>query len=158
MDVEAVLEELQARERIRMVVQQYADGVDRHDVAQVEACFTDDAVFVYYGEEVRGVETIARLVCLGATGRFRAGKHVMGMPAVTLTPDFAAVETYAVVYLAEEPADGARVLLRGIAYHDTFVGNGADWRIARRVHDPQWMTEGVSSPPLRMTDAAPGRN
>jgi uncharacterized protein (TIGR02246 family) len=136
-------------EAIAQVLARYGRGLDDRDFDAVADCFTPDAQATFSGVELApGRDAIIAHV-RGLTA-LAASTHLFGLPVIELAADgeSAFVETTAVAHLVVDASVGP-VRTRGLRYQDTFVrvhghlhgGRGPAWRIRRRIHRVDWMTE-----------------
>ena len=132
------------------LVSRYAAAVDRRDIEQVVACFTDDAHVEFDGgaEVVDGrpaleafFEAAFRRPRMGTTG---ASTHLMSNVLVDVDGDLAHAETQAVAYLASDSRQ--TVIVRGLRYSDDCVRGDDGWRVRRRVHRALWQAEIPGAP------------
>jgi ketosteroid isomerase-like protein len=128
------------RSDIEQLLASYAHAVDRRDFAAVAACFTPDATAQYSGMELGpGVDAI--ISHISGVERFPASQHIFAPPLVHVDGDAATASSHAVSHLVVPGEAGDTLLSRGLVYDDRLVRTPTGWRIARRVHRPQWSTE-----------------
>ncbi|HEV7680363.1 MAG TPA: nuclear transport factor 2 family protein [Candidatus Dormibacteraeota bacterium] len=113
----AAIEELKAR---------YFRFVDTKRWDDLALCFTEDASLAAGGNDARGREAIIALV-----RRFLddgRSVHQGHMPEITFDSDDSASGVWAMFDLVERPGEGVRA---GFGhYHETYVRDGEQWRIA----------------------------
>lgn len=125
----------------------YFQGIDRGDLDQVRACFTEDVEAVYGGgSTLRGRDAL--IEALLPSLRSRAGEqvkvsmHFMGNLAIEmLGSNEAETETYAIAFIVTASAPADRLLMRGLRYLDRLRREGDIWRISQRQHTLDWSTE-----------------
>ena len=134
-------------EAIAQVLARYGRGLDDRDFDAVAACFTADACATFSGVELApGRDAI--IAHVRGLSALAASTHLFGLPVIELAADgnSAEVETAAVAHLVVHPTAGP-VRTRGLRYRDTFVRvpgtTAGEWRIGRRIHRVDWMTESV---------------
>jgi 3-phenylpropionate/cinnamic acid dioxygenase small subunit len=124
------LRELSDRAAIHDLLMRYAHGVDRRDLAMVEACFAPDAAY----EGALGVGTIE--VALAALRermvRYQSTMHFLSNQLIELDGDAARCETYALVYHRLYADEGGQDFIVGVRYLDELARHGAGWWIVRR--------------------------
>lgn len=136
----AELRELVDRAAIRDVLDRYGRGLDRRDFDLVASCFTPDVISEYGGSALEpGRDAILRRI---RSHTRHATTHLMGNMTIDLRGDEASAQTTTIAVLVTGPTEAPRVLIRGLRYDDHLVRRDGGWRIDRRVHAVDWMTEG----------------
>ncbi len=145
-DLAARIRALEDRNEIQDVIVRYAHAIDEHDNDLLVSCFTDDAEASFAGVPagVGGRAIAAFLDSLMGTGPRVPSLHLFTNVVVALDGDQADVRSNAIVYNLR--TETARLHLRGISYHDTFVRTPTGWRIRKRVHSAAWEAAADSVP------------
>ena len=126
---------------IYAVLVDYADAIDRRDMARVGRCFAPDASAIYSGMSVgpgRGVivDFLTENLTSLASTHFVGNVQIDFASAASATSDSFVVATHVV-----DVAGVVRLRMRGLRYLDTLALADGQWRIANRVHVPVWATE-----------------
>jgi ketosteroid isomerase-like protein len=124
------LREIADRLALRELVDRYARIPDQRDFALVDRVFSDDAVLVGPGFELRGREQIRS----GMRGieRYAATLHAMHNHLVEIEGDHAEGETVCTASHLHE-VEGRKVKLDwGIRYRDRYRRERLGWRIVHR--------------------------
>jgi SnoaL-like domain len=128
------------REQIDAVLVRYFAGLDENRPDLVDSCFAPDARMYVDDVLIRGPGSALPESASGLSfSSVRATTHVMGQRSITVDGDSARVDTRAVAYLLAELAEGDRLLIRGLRYHDTFTRSAGAWLVAERRHQCDWM-------------------
>lgn len=123
----------------------YAHGVDRCDLALLRSVYTDDAIHDH-GTMFRGGPD-AFVAFIGKTMRGMVSHHFMGNRLFVIEGDQARGETYAVNshVIAPGTAD-AKDYIAGGRYLDHFRRTDAGWKIAHRSRVIDWSHERPHQP------------
>jgi hypothetical protein len=126
---------------IYAVLVDYADALDRRDVARAARCFAPDASAVYSGVSVGpGRAAIAEFLTRNLTSL--ASTHFVGNVRVDFATATSATSDSFVMATHVVNVDGVtRLRIRGLRYLDTFALLERRWSIVNRVHVPVWATE-----------------
>ena len=125
---------------IRGVVEKYMFALDRLSEELLVDLFTEGAELSYLGGELAmtgGAEFY--LAAKAAMRPFRATSHNVHSFLAVVDGDTATADFIAIATLFNETEQV--VCVRGIHYLDSLVKQPTGWRIARRVHTPQWQYE-----------------
>lgn len=125
-DLRALLD----RAAIHDLIMRYARGVDRRDLVQVAACFSEDAA--YEGSLGSGGIEVTLAALRERMPRYRTTMHFLTNPLVELAGDAATCETYALVYHRLETEDDTEDFIVGVRYLDDLARGSNGWRITRR--------------------------
>jgi hypothetical protein len=139
-----------SRLEILDLMNRYFMSIDRRDFARLRTCFTDDVIGIYEGVQVAGgLDAIMRFFTGSARFPFpleivnlRASTHFIGNHHAVVTGSSAETETYAIAYLIDEPPAGLRLRTRALRYIDELSLVDGAWKISRREHVLDWMSEG----------------
>ena len=127
-----------AKAACRELIMRYALARDQRAADAFVALFTEDAVLVVNGDEVRGHDQLrARLAPNSAAP---ATLHIMSTIVIDrLSPNRARGQSYVSVYALDEAgaADGAGRLAAVGEYRDQFQLTASGWKIARREFVPR---------------------
>lgn len=141
------------RQQIYDVLVRYAEGIDRRDFDAVATCFTWDAHASYGGRDVGpGVGPILELLRHGVESSL-ASTHLVGNLQIEVDGDRATSVSAAIAVHVVDRAEGTRVLIRGLRYHDRLKRVDGGWRIAERVHEQRWMADSAGE---LLTSGGPG--
>ncbi len=128
---EQALREIVDRQAITDVLIEYCTALDRMDLAQLGALFTEDCVVDYGPQEwlwSRGREALRK--SLARMWRWsRTSHHLSNVRIDFRGDDLALVQSY--VHAWHERDDGTTATILG-QYHDRFVREDERWRIAKR--------------------------
>jgi hypothetical protein len=127
------------RESIKDLPLRYAQGVDGRDWGQVRSCFADDAVAagILFQEPIGPyLEKLEASVAV-----YQRTMHVIANQLVDLTAgaDTAQIESYAVAFHIEDPAERRDNLEVGVVYRDTVVRTATGWLISARAVEAKWI-------------------
>jgi hypothetical protein len=127
------------REAIRQLPQDYAHGLDVRDWAAARAPFSDDC-YVKGSISENPIDPYFEALTPGVAV-YQATMHFMGNQYVSLEPgaDEGFVETYAVAYHMEDPANGRHDLVMAVRYCDTVARRDGVWKIVNRRAIPHWV-------------------
>jgi hypothetical protein len=125
-------------EELRSLLQRYARAADDRDIDALAALFHPDAE-VTGAHGTQGIDEW--LDSMRGPRTFPASMHVLGDPLITLEPgaDWAALDTYAVVYQLGDPESDGGDLTLGIRYLDGVERLSGRWVIRRRTARTLWM-------------------
>lgn len=132
---------------LRQLVEQYFHGVDHKDLAAVADCFASDCFFQINVEppvKLHGREAVRTMFSENAP--ILMSNHSVSHHTIQAEGNRLIGITYAVAHLLIKPADAKRILIRGLRYDDEYIREEGRWRIARRIHNPLWQTDAVSTP------------
>lgn len=141
------------RVALEAVMARYFQGIDRNNLAQVRACFTEDVKGTYANRgTVTGVDPMLAMLRSHfeamSGGAIRVCTHFMGTFNVdSLLSHAAETETYALAFLVragDKPGDPDYVAMRSLRYLDRWRrggDNGLGWQICERVHTLDWSTK-----------------
>ena len=142
--------ELLDRIAMQAVASRYFQGIDRNDLAQVRACFTEDVKGTYANRgTVVGVDAMLAMLRPHfenvEKGVIRVATHFMGTFNVDrLEGDSAETETYALAFLVRAgtaAADADHIAMRSLRYLDRWKRTTEGWKICERVHTLDWSTK-----------------
>ena len=146
-------QQLLDRVALEAVMARYFQGIDRNDLAQVRACFTEDVKGTYANRgTVTGVDPMLAMLRSHfeamENGTIRVCTHFMGTFNVDrIEADSAETETYALAFLVRagpNPGDPDFVAMRSLRYIDRWQrggNNGLGWQICERIHTLDWSTK-----------------
>jgi len=122
---------------VRNVIAMTAITQDARDWAGHAACFMPDAHYTHPKGEIVGTDDIvarskAALTPLDST------QHLVGSVHVVVEGDTAESTAYFVAQHVREAAEGGRLFVIAGTYRDSFVRDGATWRIAHRRQTYSW--------------------
>jgi len=126
---------------IYAVLVDYADAIDRRDMARVECCFAPDATATYSGMSVGpGRGEIVRFLTENLTSL--ASTHFVGNVQIDFaSASSATCDSFVMATHVVDSGGGTRLRIRGLRYLDTFAQLEGQWQIANRIHIPVWSTE-----------------
>jgi hypothetical protein len=124
---------------------------DARDWTTLGDCFTSDAVYVYPGGELAGVEAIVSRTRV-ALAPLDASQHLLGTILVTVAePDASAVTYFQAQHVRRGLAGGDLHIIAG-TYRDRLVFCDDDrWRVAHRTQEYTWRD---GNPEVTRRDAA----
>ena len=133
----AELREIADRLAIRALVDEYALGADRRDLARFAAVFLDTATLTGAEFRYEGVDQISTIP--EKLARYSRTLHVIANHVVALDGDTATGETYCVAHhlSADDGTERDRVMY--IRYHDAYVRTEGGWRITARRLEVEWV-------------------
>jgi ketosteroid isomerase-like protein len=149
--IEARLKRIEDRHAIYDVIVRYCRGVDRSDVALVEAAFHDDAIDNHFGVVLPFREAIGTLKSArngtGSTSK-TTSMHNIGNVLIELDGDVASCETYVTVVVRIPHEGGIIDWTHAGRYVDRFERRNGEWRIAHRtvVYDRERFDPSVPAP------------
>ena len=131
---------------LRALVDAYASGVDRRDVAGVTKLFAPDGRLVaHFYRQPGGSPTVrhghAEIEAAIDEGlrQYAATTHVVGGQTLDFdTRDTARGETTCLAHHVYERAGAPRLLVLAVRYGDTFVRQDGQWRFAQRELRLDW--------------------
>ncbi len=133
------IEEMLAREEIRLLSGTYMRGLDRLDVALLRSVFFDDAVLDY--GFFKGAADDFVNMCHGALKDHLANHHMLGQINIDFEDDVAFGEVYFQAF-HRLVADGAeRDLFIAGRYVDRYEKRGGVWKIAFRSEVNDWASD-----------------
>ncbi len=150
---------------IEDVLAEMALANDRYDLEGMMDCLTDDVrlrftdtvtgeLVVLPGKPaVRDVYRDLRLAKTLPLDEVHVATHFLTNIEVEVDGDTAHTATAATAYVIGPRGDGTVVLIRGIAYDDSFRREPQGWRISQRTHSLEWMFE--AEPTYVMPDRLP---
>ena len=131
---------------VRLRLEAYFSCIDRRDWKGLGECFAANASAVYNSgsaKQLAGREAIVQR--LRVVERFAATNHTLSNTHISVVDDGARAITLALAHLV--PAEGGKVLVRGLRYDDELALDAGTWRIRRRAHQPLWQYEAASVVP-----------
>lgn len=141
------LQTVVARMEIQDTIIRAARGLDRltqdvHDTEMLASAFTEDVVASYGGGEVtvQGRAELVRLQTL-LTDYQTTSHMIIGTQVAFTSADEADADSQLLACLLKPQSGESLALLRGIRLHDTLIREPSGWRIRRRQHTVDWMTQ-----------------
>ena len=130
------IEELEARQELKALVDNYATESDRNNQDYYVNVFTEDCrVRVYFNNEL-GMDLKNVKDLIAAYKGFGAAKesfHMNGQQTVEFQDDeYATGTSYALAYLVNEKDGADELTVHGVRYYDKYVKVNGNWRIAER--------------------------
>lgn len=133
------------RVALRTLVDSYAAGVDRRDVAAVTKLFTEDGRFVVHfyrradgSPTVRSGHAEIEVALEAGLGQYAGTTHVVGGQVLDIEGDTAHGQTTCLAHHVYERAGETRLLVMAVRYGDTFVRDDGVWRFAQRELRLDW--------------------
>tara|TARA_B100001996_G_scaffold135828_1_gene103418 strand:- start:1090 stop:1539 length:450 start_codon:yes stop_codon:yes gene_type:complete len=124
-------EEILAVQKITFMIFEQARLADQNLPDEQAACFSEDAVVNYYGEEIHGRDHIYALL-LPALNKWIASCHSISNVQVTVHNTMSASSVSYVYAWHRVNADGVGDYeVRG-QYHDEWICTEDDWKISKR--------------------------
>jgi uncharacterized protein (TIGR02246 family) len=138
-------EDVAARVALRLLVDTYAQAVDRGDTEAVAGLFTPDGELIAHfhagpdGTPVvrRGRAEIAAALVAGLRP-YTGTTHVVGGQVADIAGTQAHGETVCLAHHVYERAGERRLLVMAVRYEDDYVSAGGSWRFARRQLRLDW--------------------
>lgn len=130
------LADLDARVAITDVIARYFRGIDRFDLAAVEACFHPDA----RDDHGTGDRTIPEFLewVAGLLKKYDATFHLMGQVIIEVDGNTARSETYGVAHHRAAGGADHLNLVTGFRNLDRWEQRSGSWRIAHRRAVTDW--------------------
>lgn len=123
------------RDAIRDLLARYTYNGDRGRVAELAACFADDGILEYFGEDHIGPDAIAAKLSAGTGDPRRTFvRHHITNPLVEVDGDNATARSYFAVTSNAGPDHSG-------TYDDQLVRTAHGWRFARRRVRIDWQAE-----------------
>tara|TARA_Y100000748_G_scaffold290602_1_gene277382 strand:+ start:333 stop:785 length:453 start_codon:yes stop_codon:yes gene_type:complete len=124
-------EELLIVHQITFMIHEQARLADENRPVEQAACFTEDAIANYYGEEIHGREKIYNLL-LPALTKWIASCHSISNVQVTVNDTESATSlSYVHAWHRVDPTGEDDYEVRG-QYHDEWIRSEVGWRISKR--------------------------
>ena len=136
--MDAALQQLIARDAIRLRLERLARGEDRRDAELIRSCWWPDATYDY-GVQNGDFASYLAWVVPGADA-IKDTQHVLGQSYIVIDgADSARVETHVISYHRVDYGDGQdRDTCIGGRYLDRMERRGGEWRIAERTMLYDW--------------------
>jgi len=123
------------RDAIRDLLARYTYNGDRGRIAELAACFAQDGVLEYPGNEAQGPAAIERTLSGGGRDpRITLVRHHITNPMIAVAGDAAAARSYFAVHSDAGPDHSG-------TYDDELVRTAQGWRFARRRVRVDWQAE-----------------
>lgn len=128
------VERLEAELAVRALIERYADAVNRRDVEDWGALWTEDGVWEVFGTPIRGRDAVVT-AWSAAMQRFSFVFHLVHSAVIEVDGDAARGRWTISEQLVD--ANGAPAVLLAL-YHDEYRREAGEWRIARRRLEPKY--------------------
>lgn len=130
------MEELEARQQLKELVDNYATESDRNNQDYYVNVFTQDCHVRVYFNNVLGMDLTNVKDLIEAYKGFGAAKesfHMNGQQVVAFQDDTHATGTcYALAHLVNEENGVDKLTVHGVRYYDKYVKQNGRWLIAER--------------------------
>lgn len=131
-----IIEELEARQKLKELVDNYATESDKNNQDYYVNVFTQDCHVRVYFNQVLGMELTNVNDLIAAYKGFGAAKesfHMNGQQVVEFQDDTHATGTcYALAHLVNEADGKDNLTTHGVRYYDKYVKQDGQWLIAER--------------------------
>lgn len=133
------LQQLVAIEAIKQLKYRYQRTVDQHDWDGLTACFADDAVCAYAdgAYTFTGSDAIVGFLRSMMDRESLLSSHHVHHPEIALTSDTTATGVWALHDMVIDP-DHDTYYEGAAYYHDEYVKQDGQWRIARTGYERVW--------------------
>jgi hypothetical protein len=131
------LQEISDRLEIQDLIARYCHAIDRLELDELDAIFTEDAVIDYtaFGAPRSGLAEMKRFLAEILAGH-ASYYHLAAASTITIDGDAAQCHTICHNPMVLRRPDRPDLLyFCGLWYHDTLVRTPAGWRIAERVEE-----------------------
>lgn len=119
------------------VLGRYSRGIDRCDLAVLDAIWADGAT-VDYGFGGSDARSWSKATLQGLRDSYLRTQHMLGQMLIDVDGDRATAETYCRAYHETEGADGPEEVIVGGRYLDDLIRTPDGWRIAHRRYVMDW--------------------
>jgi len=129
----------QERQKIRELADQYFFHCDNQNATAVANCFAKNGKLSSATQKEMKLEGREGLEA-GFRNLLTRGKtcHLIASMDIAVDGQRASGKLFALAYVAGAGEPGAPILVRGLAYTDTYIMEDGRWVIATRVHEAHW--------------------